>query len=254
VCHAGRRSLRDLYTFWVTLPLVSVRYLQNDLVEKDGYVVGGELGLFACADCDFGCGVSAGGDGMEQSVGQKSGIGAVPLDDESWIACGAALHGASLMGVGVGCGGGYAVLEQNLRDAFFERVEGLNGRRAGEVFDGVEEAAIFEDGDANGIEVGVEDVGAVGGAGHPASVELGRTDVSSCEVFGDGCEVSVCLGGARGEVGFAGVLMLEVVGFVDDPLGMGERGLSEGWVPVEWREVVLGACLIGHLEEGTFGV
>jgi hypothetical protein len=37
--------------------------------------------LFAGADCDFGCGVSAGGDGAEESVGQERGVGAVPLDD-----------------------------------------------------------------------------------------------------------------------------------------------------------------------------
>ena len=57
------------------------RWSRLNLVEEYSCVVGGELGLFAGADCNFGGGVSAGGDGAEESVGQESWIGSVPLDD-----------------------------------------------------------------------------------------------------------------------------------------------------------------------------
>jgi len=92
------------------------------------------------------------------------------------------------MGVGVGFGGGYAVLEQDLGDLFFQRGEGLDGCAAGEILDSGEEAVIFCDRDSDCVEVGIEDVGAVAGAVHPGLMD--ERDVGAAtDVFGDGGEV-----------------------------------------------------------------
>ena len=156
------------------------------------------------------------------------------------------------MGVGVGFGRRDAMLEQDLGDTFFKRVEGLDGCAAGEVFNGGEEAVIFCDGDSDCVEIGVEDVGAVAGAVHPGLMD--ERDVGAAAyVFGDGGEVSSGLCAASREVGFAGVLMEEFAGFVADALDVSFGCGCQGVVPMERRQVVRGAGLICELEESLFG-
>jgi len=144
------------------------------------------------------------------------------------------------------------MLEQDLGDTFFKRVEGLDGCAAGEVFNGGEEAVIFCDGDSDCVEIGVEDVGAVAGAFHPGLMD--ERDVGAAAyVFGDGGEVSSGLCAASREVGFAGVLMEEFAGFVADALDVCFGCGCQGVVPMERRQVVRGAGLICELEESLFG-
>jgi len=127
------------------------------------------------------------------------------------------------------------------------------GDVAAEVFDGEEEALIFDDGDADCVEIGIEEIGAVGGSGHPDLLEGGGSVSVAGEVFGDGAEAGSGVGAAGDEVGFSGVLVEELAWVADDPAEMSVGSLGEWCVPVQGREVVLGAGLVGELEEGLLG-
>ena len=76
---------------------------------------------------------------------------------------------------------------------------------------------------------------------------------SAGEVLRDGGEVCAGLGSASGEVGLAGVLMLEGAGFVDHSLVVCEGGAGDCAVPVQGGEIVCGSGLIGELDEGLLG-
>ena len=193
-----------------------------------------------------------GGDGAEERVGQDGRVGAVPLDDQFWRSCCAAWHGAGLACVGVRFCGGDAVGLEGLGYAFFEAIVGLDGCAVGEVLDGGEEAVVGNDGDAYGVEVGVENIGAVGGSAHPGLMEGGGVGTAA-DVFGDGGEVGSGLGTASGHVGLAWVLMLELALFMNDSLGVDSGGAGEVAVPVDGRQVVGGSGLIGELEDGLLG-
>jgi hypothetical protein len=47
--------------------------------------------------------------------------------------------------------------------------------------------------------------------------------------------------------------MLEIAGVADDPLEMRVGGAGEGVVPLQGREIVGGAGLVGELEQSLFG-
>lgn len=47
--------------------------------------------------------------------------------------------------------------------------------------------------------------------------------------------------------------MLEFAGFLEEAVGVGTGGASEGGVPLQGRDAVLGADLVGHVEECLFG-
>ncbi len=94
-----------------------------------------------------------------------------------------------------------------------------------EVFDGEEETLIFDDGDADYVEVGVEEIGAVGGGSHPDLLEGGGSVSVAGYVFGDGAESGSGVRAAGDEVGFAGVLV-EELRIADDPAEMSAGGLG----------------------------
>lgn len=121
-----------------------------------------------------------------------------------------------------------------------------------EVFDGGEEAVVFCDGDSDCIEIGIEDIGAVGGGVHPGLLDKGYVSAAA-DVFGDGGEVRSGLCTTSGHVGFAGVSMQEFAGFVEDALDMSFGCGGEGAVPMDGREVVSGTGAVGELEESLFG-
>ncbi len=102
-----------------------------------------------------------------------------------------------------------------------------------EVFYGEEEALIFDDSDADDIEVGIEEVGTVGGSGHPDLVERCGS-VSVCgDVLRDGAEPRSGMGAAGDEIGFACVLVEEFAGVADDPLEVGAGGACKGTIPAQ---------------------
>jgi hypothetical protein len=123
------------------------------------------------------------------------------------------------------------------------------GDAAAEVLDGEEEALILDNGDANCVQVGIEEVGAVGGSGHPDLVEGGGIFSVSGDVLGDGGEASAGVGTAGDEVRLSGVLVEKLAGVADDPAEVVVGSDGEGAVPAQRREVALGSCLVGELEE-----
>ena len=153
----------------------------------------------------------AGGDGAEESVGQEGRIWAVPLNDELWRSGSAAGHAAGLACVGVGFGGGDAVGLEGLGYLSLQTIEGLDGSAVREVLDGNEKALIltlaWNDREADGVEVGVEDVGSMSGCAHPGLMDDGGVGAAA-DVFSNGGEVCPGLGAASGHVGLAWVLML----------------------------------------------
>jgi hypothetical protein len=84
----------------------------------------------------------------------------------------------------------------------------------------------------------------------PGLMECGRAVAICGEVFGDCGEAGAGASAASDEVGFAGILVEELAGVANDPLKVSASGPGECIVPVEARDVVLGAKLIGESQEG----
>ena len=142
---------------------------------------------------------------------------------------------------------------KKLGDLMLYRVGCESGYVAGEVLYGEEEALIVDDSDADDVEIGVEEIGAMDWSGHPYLLE-GRWSVTvSGVVFGDGAEAGPGVGASGDEVGLTGILVEEFPGAADDPLEMCMRCTGERAVPTERREVVLGPGLVGELEERLLG-
>jgi hypothetical protein len=135
-------------------------------------------------------------------------------------------------------------------DLTLDGLEAESGNVAAEVFDSIEESLVFGYGDADCVEFGIEDVGAVSGGLHPYLVERSSSVAVAGDVLRDGAEVGSGVGAASNEVGFAGVLVLEVVGIAQDPLEVGFGSAGEGVVPCKRGKTVCFASLIGELEEG----
>jgi hypothetical protein len=162
-------------------------------------------------------------------------------------------HLAGFAGVRVRWGWWEALLLKQFGDLMLDSFRCKSGDVASEVFDGVKESLVFGDGNANYVEFGIEEVGAVGGGSHPDDVERGgRVSVAS-DVFRDGSEVGAGVCAASDEVGFAGVLVEEVVGIAENPLEVGFGGAGEGVVPCKWGKIVCFASLIRELKEGLLG-
>ena len=138
-------------------------------------------------------------------------------------------------------------------DLTLDGLEADRGNTAPEVFDSVEESLVFGDSDADYVEFGIEKVGAMRGGRHPDDVEGGGRVSVTGDVFRDGAEVGAGVGSASDEIGFAGVLVLEVVGIAKDPLEVGFGGAGEGVVPCKRGKIMCFASLIGELEEGLLG-
>jgi len=122
----------------------------------------------------------------------------------------------------------------------------------GEVLDSVQRSRTLDNSNSNCIQIWVEKVGAVGWGAHPCLMDLCGVG-SAGEVLRDGGKVSTGLGSASGEVGFAGVLVLEWAGFVDHPLVVNSGGACDSAVPLQGWKIVRGSGLIGELDKGLLG-
>jgi hypothetical protein len=137
------------------------------------------------------------------------------------------------------------VLLEELGYTFFYAGTLRDGNVASEVFDGAEEATVFDDGDSDCVQIWIEEIGAMGGGGHPYLLEVGGFFAVSSDVLGDGGEVGSGVGSAGKEVRLTGILMEHFAGFANDPFDVGARGLGQSAVPMEGREIVRGSGLIG---------
>jgi len=200
----------------------------------DGLVVlaGGEVGLELRGDL-----VEAGGSVAEDVPGSASGI--------------AGGHGAGDASLGGRVGYGNTGLSDDAGYGLFLLVERQGLHDAGEVFDGVELAVAVDDGDADGIDLGVEEVGAVAGGVHPEVVDDDGGG-GFADVFADEAEVHAGVGSAVGEVG----LVVELVGdggVVGHLAGVEDGGLGKDGVEAEGGEAEGCAFLVSSGEKVLFG-
>src|SRR5882757_825619 len=159
-------------------PLISRRHdggVPALSVEENGDVVGGELrvGLPAGTGSDGGCAVSGLVEILDECVGQMADVGAVPLDDEFGSAGLSLAHGAGLACVLIRWRRGEAAGLKKFCHLMFDRFGCERFNAVAEVLYGEEEALIADGGDADDVEVGVEEVGAMGGGGHPDLLQVG---------------------------------------------------------------------------------
>jgi hypothetical protein len=120
-----------------------------------------------------------------------------------------------------------------------------------EVFDGVDLVAVDENGDADGVVLRVEEVGAVAWRVHPAGVDHGN-GWGEGYVFGYGVEAVGGCFGAFQEAGFSGELVRDVLPLGHLP-GVSEGGGGEFGVDGEWSGTDLGALLVGGGDEVLLG-
>src|ERR1700736_6381111 len=127
-------------------------------------------------------------------------VGAVPLDDEFGSAGLSLAHGAGLARVLIRGRGRKAAGLKKFCDLMLDRFGCERGNAAAEVLNGEEEALVFDDGDADCVQVGIEEVGAMGGGAHPDLVEGGGSRSVSGDVLRDGGEACSGVGAAGDEV------------------------------------------------------
>ncbi len=127
------------------------------------------------------------------------------------------------------------------------RVRLLDG--AFEVLDGEELAALGDDGDADGVDVGVEEVAAMAGGVHPGVLDLERGGAFG-DVFGDDAEAGTGGGGTLGEFMLSCILVGYVVVGKHDT-GVDGGGVDEGGIAAERGETEGGALLVRRRTAGT---
>lgn len=190
---------------------------------------------------------------LGEGVGQLTDVGAFPLDHEFGRASLALRHGTGLASVFVGRSRRETFGLKKPGDLLLDCVGCERGDVAGEVFDREEKALIFGDGDADNIEFGIEKIGAMGRGGHPNLLNGGGSVSMTGDILGDGAKAGSSVGAASDQVGLAGILVEELSGVADNPLEMEMGGVREGVVPLQGRQIVGGAGLIGELQERLLG-
>ena len=118
---------------------------------------------------------------------------------------------------------------------------------AGKIFDGVDETGIFDHGDANRVEFGLEEIGAMAGGFHPGTVEFGSIRGIS-DVFGDDRKMNTSADEPAGERGFAGKLVGNDADAGHEN-GMIASGAGEVLVPQERGKVTRGAFAVGGVKQ-----
>ena len=143
-------------------------------IEEDGNVVGGE-GVFAGGRTrpDYGLMILAGGEAALELIGDSVEAGSGVAHDEPGLtrACVASAHGAGLAGIIGGFGDTHSRLCDDASNGALLLVERKDFDGAGTVFYGVELVAACDYGDADRIDVWIEQVSAVAGGVHPEIVD-----------------------------------------------------------------------------------
>jgi hypothetical protein len=225
-------------------------------IEEDGDAVGAEgAGVWGGAGTDDRLGVSAGAKAGFEGGGEAAEVGAaVAHDEERLVGAGeASVRGAGAASVGGGGEDSDAVRGEEGGDGGLLLGEGEVLDGALEVFDGEELAVLGDDGDADGVDGGVEKVAAVAGGVHPSVLNLERGGTFG-DVFGDDTEAGAGGGGAFGEFKFSWIL----VGYIVvrkhhtgmDSGGADERGIAAERGETEGRTLLVGGGLEVLLGDG----
>jgi hypothetical protein len=215
-------------------------------IEEDGDAVGTEgAGVWGGAGTNDRLGVSAGAKAGFEGGGEAAEVGAAVAHDEEGLgrAGEAGVGGAGAAGVVGGGEDGDAERREEVGDGGLLLGEGEVLDGVLEVFDGEELAILGDDGDADGVDGGVEKIAAVAGGVHPGVLNLERGGTFG-DVFGDDAEAGAGGGGAIGEFKFSWIL----VGYVvvrKHHTSVDSGGADEGGIAAEWGETEGRTLLIG---------
>ena len=139
-------------------------------VEKYSDIVGGE-GTFpgGRASSDYGLMILAGAETALELArnGVEAGCGVTHDEPGLTGTCVASAHSASLTGVVCGFRYKHSGFCDDAGNGALLLVESKDWNGAGEVFDGVELIVTCNDSDSDGVDVGIEQIGAVAGGVHP---------------------------------------------------------------------------------------
>ncbi len=182
------------------------------LVEEDGYAEAGEFGRAGGMARAYGGGmVFSGVEFLCDFVGEVGDFRHFVAEDGGGFGAGpAAIKFASLARVG-GAGGDVKIVSRQLRgDLLLLFVQRERRNRSREILDGEKHVAGLYYGDADGVQVWIEQVGAVRRRVHPLRVDTYDRG-TLCDIFGDGAEA--CSGLARAVLHgrFAGKLVRQLV-------------------------------------------
>lgn len=187
-----------------------------------------------------------------EGLREAAEVGVLPAHDEARLRAGSGARHAVVGSAGLAGESGIAKDLDAARadeggDLGFDlaAIEGEDG--VGVIGDGVENAAGGDDSDANAVDVGAEEIGAMAGRVHPLVFNaFGRR--ADGDVFFNQAEVGAGLSGSAGEVGLAGVAVRD--GSLEShTAAMGESGLGEIGVPVNGADAGLRAVLVGEKEQ-----
>jgi len=220
------------------------------LIQQNGDAVAGEVGgggRFAGAD---GGGMNfASGQAAVYVIGELAQISRFVAHD-----CGRTLAGVATIEFAgaAGVSGGGDVLESardKLRDdLLFLLFEAGGGNGSGEIFDGEIHVAGLDDGDAEGVEFAVHEIGAMGSGVHPLGMQAGDAGTFR-DIFGDEAEAGTGVASTVLHRRFAGKLVREGVALSHEKSVLMGGGGEVG-VPMERRESGGGAIAIGGVEQG----
>ena len=204
---------------------------------------------------DSGAVIAASGDSAQQCVGELVEFSGLPAHQEAgWIlAVDMFVAGAVFAGHFFVFKDGDSRGTDEAGDSFFNLGMGKNFDGACVICDGVECATAGDDGDADAIDLRVEQIFAMAFRVHPERVNALGCGGDS-DVFFNEAEMRAGVRGALGEVGFVKVLVR------DGALGshaqtMLAGGSGEGWIPSERAETGFSAGAIGGVEEDlSFGL
>jgi len=206
----GSRPLRSLQIAAVEESAAVYHSLLSLWIEEDRDGVGGEGAFARGGTCtNYGLMIFAGGEAAHKLSGNGVEAGHGVTHDEPGLtrACVAGVHGAGLAGVVRCFGDTHSGLCDDAGNCAFLLGECEVFDGAGEVFYSVELVVARNDGDTDGVDVGIEEIGAVAGGVHPEVVDDDGAG-SFAYVFGDEAKVRAGIGSARCEFGFA----VELVG------------------------------------------
>lgn len=146
-------------------------------IEKDGDVVGGEGAFAGCrASANDSLVIFAGDKAVSQLTGNRVQAGSGVSHDEPGLtrARVAGAHGAGLASVVGGFGDAHSRLCNDAGDGALLLIDRKDFYGAGEVFYGVQLVVARDDRDADGVDVGIEEIGAMVGGVHPEIVDDDR--------------------------------------------------------------------------------
>ena len=232
---------------------------QSDgLKDQNGDVIAGERRIFAFdrrgeAGSDGSFFVAARGDAAGELVGEFGKTAALPAHHEV-VDFGAGGDAGVLAATGAHGGGevgvrddGDAALNEEICNFSFDLFGGEHGDGFGVVGHGVQAVRGIDDSDADGVDVGIDEIGVVMFGVHPLVVD-GLWQWGDGDILFNEREVDAGGGGAGGEVWLAGKLMGDGV-LGGDALGVKACSNREGGVPLERRQVQLGPRLVCEVDK-----